>query len=601
MIAARFLPQYPKRISVTDGLTKAEANGVVTLGFDYANSEFGTELQQAVDSTAAHDLSAAGHDTAATASALSAASSAASALQSAMTAAGGTYDTVAVAAAITPDVAPTALRVNGYSNAGDGGAALYAKVASEPPHTGKFSITLSDGATVVWYELAESAPCPQMFGAIGDGVVNDVVAIQHTIDFCLSFTRPKPMTLTALHKVDSALIVNRAVGTAAAASTFIITGEGPFAGFTSAASIAIVDSSLDWLPPYGIDPPSCNIRFNGVTFLGAGNAGTTCISGKFVKVHFEACRFNLIKCVASASYLQSWHWHWCSMLAWPNTFCGIILTYYDCCWDECDFESGGDGIKSFEDGFVGSRITNCIFENSGQFFYQKKGFGTTLTGNYTEGNSKQDYVLSDATNGGFHRGTVFQGNYTGLNTHGLHNVVVGDARGMIAGGNYNDDKLYDTTYTGSGRANFSTLSDAAVVSKFSTINKGWELDHVGEFGAGAGVYASLTNNTAETLWSVTLDPGDYDVEAVCTFDGTSTTTVSTLSASLSTAAATIDFANYAAQPASGTIFGGGNVFTVSVRARFNLTATTTIFAVGLAAFANSTCSAKAKINWRRAA
>jgi hypothetical protein len=594
MITARFLPQYPKRINVTDGLTKTEANGVVTLGFDYVASEFGIELQQAVDSTAAHDASAAAHDTSAAASATSASSSAASALQSAMTAAGGTYDTVAVAAAIKPDVAPNALRVNGYSTAGDGGAALYAKVASEPSHTGKFSITLSDNTTVVWYEIAENAPRPQMFGAKGDATTDDKTAIQNTINYCLSFTKPKPMMLTALHFVSASLIVNRAIGGSAAASDFNIIGLGSGAGFTANA-ITIIDSDITTTDT----PVSCNLAFQFVTFIGGGDANTIAVSWKYVRVNFESCRFNIIRCVQAPLYLQSWRWHHCSALSWPGLFCSCLVTYYDCHWDNNTFESGGDGIKSFNGGFDGSSITNNLFENSGQFFFQNTGLGTTITGNYTEGNSKQDYVLSDPSNGGFHRGTVFQGNYAGLNTHGLYNVVVGDARGMIAGGNYNDDKMYDTTFT--SPHGMKSIGDYAANSKFSTANKGWELDNVGEFGTGSGVYASLTNNTAVNLWTVTLDPGDYDIEAICTFEGTTSTTVSALAASLSTTSDTIDFSNYASQAASGTIFIGGNVFTVSVRARFNLTATTTIYAVGLALFANSTCSAKATINWRRAA
>lgn len=78
-IHARFLPKYPKRISVTDGLTKNEANGIITLGFDYANSEVGVELAQTLASVEAYDASAEAHDTAAAASATSAATSAAEA------------------------------------------------------------------------------------------------------------------------------------------------------------------------------------------------------------------------------------------------------------------------------------------------------------------------------------------------------------------------------------------------------------------------------------------------------------------------------------------------------------------------------------------
>lgn len=55
-----------------------------------------------------------------------------------------------------PVIAPNKLRTAGYAAPGDGGGALYKKVSSEPSHTGKFSITLDDGATVVWYEIVVS-------------------------------------------------------------------------------------------------------------------------------------------------------------------------------------------------------------------------------------------------------------------------------------------------------------------------------------------------------------------------------------------------------------------------------------------------------------
>ena len=73
------------------------------------------------------------------------------------------------AASYNPDAAPNKIRTAGYASAGDGGGALYKKVVSEPSHAGKFSITLSDGVTVVWYEIAEKTVTPHMFGARGDG------------------------------------------------------------------------------------------------------------------------------------------------------------------------------------------------------------------------------------------------------------------------------------------------------------------------------------------------------------------------------------------------------------------------------------------------
>lgn len=72
---------------------------------------------------------------------------------SAVVLAENTFSTKAIAEIWHPVAAPDFIRTAGYASAGDGGGALYAKVGSEPAHAGKLSITLSDGATVVWYGL----------------------------------------------------------------------------------------------------------------------------------------------------------------------------------------------------------------------------------------------------------------------------------------------------------------------------------------------------------------------------------------------------------------------------------------------------------------
>lgn len=75
-----------------------------------------------------------------------------------------------------PDVAPSYIRTAGYSSPGDTGGALYKKVNAEPSHQGKFSITLADAVTVVWYEIAESTLRPEMFGTIGVAAAGDTAA-----------------------------------------------------------------------------------------------------------------------------------------------------------------------------------------------------------------------------------------------------------------------------------------------------------------------------------------------------------------------------------------------------------------------------------------
>lgn len=73
------------------------------------------------------------------------------------------YDTVDGMSAITVPEGVNAVRVNGYYSAGDGGAALYKHVLSEPSHAGKFQS--ADGA---WWEIASETLRLRMFGAKGD-------------------------------------------------------------------------------------------------------------------------------------------------------------------------------------------------------------------------------------------------------------------------------------------------------------------------------------------------------------------------------------------------------------------------------------------------
>lgn len=74
--------------------------------------------------------------------------------------------TAAVAAFIITSV--TWLQTEGYTTVGDYGGAFYVKVAVQPTHPGKFQS--ADGA---WWELTEADVTLEMFGAVGDGIVDD--------------------------------------------------------------------------------------------------------------------------------------------------------------------------------------------------------------------------------------------------------------------------------------------------------------------------------------------------------------------------------------------------------------------------------------------
>lgn len=92
---------------------------------------------------------------------------------------GGTTDLIGTrqqAQTMTIGPAFAAVRTTGYAAPGDGGGALYKRVASEPAHPGKFQS--ADGQ---WWELAESRINVRMFGAKGDGASNDAPAVRAAI------------------------------------------------------------------------------------------------------------------------------------------------------------------------------------------------------------------------------------------------------------------------------------------------------------------------------------------------------------------------------------------------------------------------------------
>lgn len=83
------------------------------------------------------------------------------------------YDTIAIATAATVPAYANAIRTNGYYAAGDGGAALYKRVASEPSHAGK--VQSADGA---WWEIAPgNVSYPTVVGLDQVRVPNGVDAV----------------------------------------------------------------------------------------------------------------------------------------------------------------------------------------------------------------------------------------------------------------------------------------------------------------------------------------------------------------------------------------------------------------------------------------
>lgn len=99
------------------------------------------------------------------------------------------YATRAAAGAATIDAGKTFLLVNGFASLQDGGEGLYRKLGSTPSPVKLWQFQSADGA---YWELVpdEGQINVRQLGATGDGVTNDLTAIQAAVDYWAPFTTP---------------------------------------------------------------------------------------------------------------------------------------------------------------------------------------------------------------------------------------------------------------------------------------------------------------------------------------------------------------------------------------------------------------------------
>jgi hypothetical protein len=90
------------------------------------------------------------------------------------------FATAAAVEAVDVSILTLYVRTAGYTTEGDGGGALYKRVASEPSHIGK--IQSSDGT---WFELAELEPNIKQFGAEG-GAADDTDIMEGAAAYCIA-------------------------------------------------------------------------------------------------------------------------------------------------------------------------------------------------------------------------------------------------------------------------------------------------------------------------------------------------------------------------------------------------------------------------------
>lgn len=117
-----------------------------------------------------------------------------------------------------------------------------------------------------------------------------------------------------------------------------------------------------------------------------------------------------------------------------------------------------------------------------------------------------------------------------------------------------------------------------------------------------GSSVALTTATAANITSISLTPGDWDVEANCNFNATSATTAAanTFQASISSTSATHTTDGSESFELPGTITTSSFKSSVSVsRKRYSLTTTTTLYLVATAVFSAGTVAGYGNFTARR--
>ena len=97
----------------------------------------------------------------------------------------------------------------------------------------------------------------------------------------------------------------------------VIQGCGNGAGFKCTSAITMFSSSI----PHTTGPVSERIVFKDLCFS-CNNFATAAYvaSEKFLRIEFDFCRFERIKCNNSDIYMQSWRWMGCNVWRWQGSF-----------------------------------------------------------------------------------------------------------------------------------------------------------------------------------------------------------------------------------------------------------------------------------------
>jgi parallel beta-helix repeat protein len=301
--------------------------------------------------------------------------------------------------------------------------------------------------------LRGAAVSPNDFGAVGDGVTDDTVAVQAAIDYCLSFTSPlvtgsssiPDLHITDKYFISSSLLINRPINQT---GFWTIFGEaGNNGGFVTTNLSYIFDGDNG---NYGTN----QVVFKDLNFNDDNATASSSINAfnlnKFARCYITGCHFGM-RIGVSSGYIQSIYISNCIVKGCTGSAIEAITDLYDVSVTNCMFEKVEGYIVSALGNVSALRVTdNLIQNNTAGIRIDGSASGVTISDNYVEANNKK-FVGIGTANGVSINNNFIQtrvgppnGNTSGTT---FYEIEIGESNALIVQGNRATHTLVKITGT----------------------------------------------------------------------------------------------------------------------------------------------------------